>query len=263
MHPTASGLARDLTAGLVVFLVALPLCLGIALASDAPLFSGVVAGVIGGVVVGLLSGSHTSVSGPAAGLTAVVAAQIVALGSFEAFLLAVTLAGLIQIALGLARAGFLAAFFPASVVQGLLAAIGVILILKQVPHLVGWDADPEGDFRFVQPDRETTFSELARVLDGLGLGPGAAVIGLSSLALLVAWDRVKWLKASVVPAPLVVVLYGVGMVLLFRRLGDPWAVDPSHLVAVTAAADPAGFLGFFRQPDASQLANPAVYLAAA
>jgi carbonic anhydrase len=115
---------RDLAAGLVVFLVALPLCLGVALASGAPLFSGVLAGIIGGIVVGSLSGSQSSVSGPAAGLTAIVAVQIVSLGSFQTFLLAVMVAGLIQIGLGLARAGFIAAFFPSSVIKGLLAAIG-------------------------------------------------------------------------------------------------------------------------------------------
>src|SRR5947208_17056720 len=138
---TAPARLRDLTAGVVVFLAALPLCLGIALASNAPLVSGLLAGIIGGVVVGLLSGSHTSVSGPAAGLTAVVAAQIAALGSFETFLLAVVLAGLVQIGLGLARAGFVAAFFPSAVIKGLLAAIGVIIVLKQVPHVVGRDPD--------------------------------------------------------------------------------------------------------------------------
>jgi len=150
----------DIKAGLVVFFVALPLCLGIALASGAPLVSGLLAGIVGGIVVGLFSGSHTSVSGPAAGLTAVVAAQILSLGSFSAFLLAVILAGLIQIALGLAKGGFIATFFPSSVIKGLLAAIGVIIILKQIPHLVGHDLDPEGEMSFFQPDFETTFSEL-------------------------------------------------------------------------------------------------------
>lgn len=135
-------LPRDLTAGLVVSLVALPLCLGVALASNAPLFSGLLAGIIGGIVVGILSGLHTSVSGPAPGLTAIVAAQLATLGSFEAFLLAVMIAGIIQIVLGLIRAGSLSAFFPSSVVQGLLAAIGVILILKQIPHLLGHDTTP-------------------------------------------------------------------------------------------------------------------------
>src|SRR4051794_14411346 len=151
--PQPSTPARGLTAGLVVFLVALPLCLGVALASGAPLFAGLLAGIVGGILVGLLSGSHTSVSGPAAGLTAVVAAQIAALGSFPTFLLALLLAGFFQVALGLARAGFVAAFFPSSVIKGLLAAIGVILVLKQIPHVVGHDPDPEGDMAFDQPDR--------------------------------------------------------------------------------------------------------------
>src|SRR6185436_13481553 len=167
-----STLFRDLSAGMVVFLVALPLCLGVALASDAPLFSGLVAGIVGGILVGMLSGSQTSVSGPAAGLTAIVAAQIASLGSFPAFLLAVVLAGLLQIGLGIARAGFISAFFPSSVIKGLLAAIGVILILKQIPHVLGHDADPEGDMGFFQADNENTFSEFAQLLGDLH--PGAA-----------------------------------------------------------------------------------------
>ncbi|MCA9690262.1 MAG: SulP family inorganic anion transporter, partial [Myxococcales bacterium] len=134
-----SALGRDLTAGLVVFLVALPLCLGIALASGAPLFSGIVSGIVGGLIVGFVGGSHTSVSGPAAGLTAIVLAQLAALGSFEALLLAVLIAGVMQIGLGLARAGALATFVPTSVIKGLLAAIGVILVLKQFPHVLGHD----------------------------------------------------------------------------------------------------------------------------
>jgi carbonic anhydrase/SulP family sulfate permease len=180
--PLSATLPRDLTSGLVVFLVAVPLCLGIALASGAPLLSGVSAGIVGGILVGMLSGSHTSVSGPAAGLTAVVAAQIVALGSFPAFLLAVVLAGLIQIGMGLARAGFLAAFFPSSLIKGLLAAIGVILILKQIPHLFGHDPDPEGDLAFQQPDHENTFSEIARTIGDIY--SGAAAIGLLSIVVL-------------------------------------------------------------------------------
>lgn len=258
--PSPAPPARDLTAGLVVFLVALPLCLGVALASNAPLFSGLLAGIVGGILVGLLSGSHTSVSGPAAGLTAVVAAQIAALGSFETFLLAVVLAGLIQIALGLVRAGFVAAFFPSSVIKGLLAAIGVILVLKQVPHVVGHDPDPEGDLAFEQPDRENTFTEL--VATAVDIHPGAAVIGLLSVALLVLWDRAKRLKKSPVPVPLVVVLLGVGLSLLFRELGGVWAVGPDHRVQVPVADSPAAFLGFLRLPDFSRWASPAVYTAA-
>jgi len=258
--PSLATLPRDFTAGLVVFLVAVPLCLGIALASGAPLLSGVLAGIVGGILVGMLSGSHTSVSGPAAGLTVIVAAQIVALGSFPSFLLAVVLAGLIQIGLGLARAGFIAAFFPSSVIKGLLAAIGVILILKQIPHLFGHDPDSEGDLAFQQPDHENTFSELARTIGDIHLG--AAAIGLVSIAVLVVWARWKPLKNSVVPAPLIVVLLGVGISQLFRQLGVDWVIEPSHLVQVPVADSLTGFLGFLQLPDFSQWSNPAVYTAA-
>jgi carbonic anhydrase/SulP family sulfate permease len=177
--PRPSAIAADITSGTVVFLVALPLCLGVALASGAPLVSGILAGIIGGIVVGSLSGSSTSVSGPAAGLTAIVAVQLKTLGSFEPFLLAVLIAGLIQIGLGIARAGFIAAFFPTSVIKGLLAAIGAILILKQIPHVLGHDTDPEGEMAFFQPDHENTFSELARLLEDLH--PGAALVGILSV----------------------------------------------------------------------------------
>jgi carbonic anhydrase len=257
---SSSTLLRDLTAGLVVFLVAVPLCLGIALASGAPLLSGVLAGIVGGILVGVLSGSHTSVSGPAAGLTAVVSAQIVSLGSFTAFLLALVLAGLIQMVLGLARAGFLAAFFPSSAIKGLLAAIGVILVLKQIPHLFGHDPDPEGEMAFQQLDHETTFSELVRTIGDIH--PGAAVIGLVSIAVLVVWGKWKPLKNSVIPAPLVVVLLGVGISQLFRQVGGDWVIEPSHLVQVPVADSLAGFFGFFQLPDFSQWSNPAVYTAA-
>jgi len=154
---------KDFIAGLVVFLVALPLCLGIALASEAPLASGLLAGIIGGLIVGSLSGSNTSVSGPAAGLTAVVAVQITALGSFEAFLTAVFLAGIIQIGFGILKAGALSAFFPSSVIKGLLAAIGTILILKQIPHFFGDDNDFEGEMSFIQPEQQNTFSEIVTI----------------------------------------------------------------------------------------------------
>ncbi|MCE9564348.1 MAG: bifunctional SulP family inorganic anion transporter/carbonic anhydrase [Planctomycetes bacterium] len=251
---------HDLTAGLVVFLVALPLCLGVALASGAPLFSGLLAGIIGGILVGLLSGSHSSVSGPAAGLTAVVAAQIVSLGSFDAFLLAVVFAGVIQIGLGLARAGFVAAFFPSSVIKGLLAAIGIILILKQIPHVVGHDPDPEGDMAFGQPDQQNTFTELIETISDIQ--PGAALIGVLSVLLLVGWDRSKRLKKSAVPAPLIVVLFGVGLTQLFRYFGDFWSIEQTHLVQVPAADSAADFFRFLRLPDFSQWANPAIYLAA-
>lgn len=257
---TPSTLPRDLTAGLVVFLVALPLCLGVALASNAPLFAGLLAGIVGGILVGLLSGSHTSVSGPAAGLTVIVTSQIASLGSFQAFLLAVIIAGLIQIVLGFVRAGFLAAFFPNSVIKGLLAAIGVILILKQIPHLVGYHADPVGDLAFRQPDHQNTFSELVQLVGEVH--PGSAAIGLLSIAVLVLWDRWKPLKGSVIPAPLMVVLLGVGISLLLTQLGESWAMEPIHLVQVPVAGSISGFVGFIQLPDFSQWSNTAVYFAA-
>lgn len=251
---------RDLVAGLVVFLVALPLCLGVALASNAPLFSGVLTGIIGGIVVGILSGSHSSVSGPAAGLTAIVAAQIMSLGSFETFLLAVVIGGLIQIGLGLAKAGFLSKFVPSSVIKGLLAAIGAILILKQIPHVLGHDTDPEGDMAFVQPDHYNTFSELGTLFLGQ-IHPGAVVIGLSSIALLLFWDKCKPLRQSVIPPQLIVVVLGVVASLLFNRLGGQWVIEASHLVQVPVAENIGGFVGFLKLPDFSQLLNPAVYMA--
>jgi MFS superfamily sulfate permease-like transporter len=251
---------KDLSAGLVVFLVALPLCLGVALASNAPLFAGIVAGIIGGVLVGVLSGSHTSVSGPAAGLTAIVAAQIGKLGSFDVFLLAVMLAGVLQIILGACRAGFIAAFFPSSVIKGLLAAIGVILILKQIPHVFGHDPDPEGDMGFSQFDDENTFTELWSTL--FDIQPGAALVGVLSILLMMFWEKIKFLKNSVVPAPLVVVLLGVGVSMLLKQAGGAWAIEASHMVQVPVAKDLGAFVGFLVFPNFSALGNPAVYGAA-
>lgn len=252
-------LPRDLTAGLVVFLVALPLCLGVALASNAPLFSGLLAGIVGGIVVGILSQSHTSVSGPAAGLTAIVAAQVVALGSFETFLLAVMVGGVIQIGLGLARAGSLSAFFPSSVIKGLLAAIGVILVLKQIPHVLGHDTDPEGEMSFSQPDHENTLTEIYAMLSDLH--PGAAVIGLLSIALLIVWGKIPLLKKSIFPAPLVVVLLGIGLSQMFKLWFGGWEIEASHLVQVPVSNGLGEFVGFLRLPDFSQWSNPAVYTA--
>jgi carbonic anhydrase len=255
----SSTIPRDLTAGLVVFLVALPLCLGIALASGAGAFAGLLSGIIGGILVGALSGSHTSVSGPAAGLTAIVAVQISTLG-FPAFLLCVLIAGVIQIVLGIARAGFIASLFPTSVIKGLLAAIGVILILKQIPHLLGRDLDYEGDFAFLQKDKENSFTEIYQSVMNPHLG--AATVGLASIALLILWDRIKLLKKSIIPAPLIVVLLGVGLNMLLRTWGGDWLIDPSHLVDVPVATDLSGFLGFLQSPDFTQWLNPSIYAAA-
>ncbi len=247
---TAETFPRDLAAGFSVFLVALPLCLGIALASDAPPLSGLIAGIVGGVVVGIASRSHTSVSGPAAGLTTVVAAQIAALGSYEAFLAALVVAGLLQIVAGACRLGFLAEFVPNNVVKGLLAAIGLILILKQIPHVLGHDTDPEGDMSFRQPDRENTFSELVEIVGDLHWG--ATVVGLSSFALLMFWHRIGPLARSKVPSTVFVVLIGLGLNSLFTMLGEPWRIGPSHLIQIP---DLTGSTGSLWQPP-----NPAKWL---
>ncbi|HMP03053.1 MAG TPA: SulP family inorganic anion transporter [Gemmatales bacterium] len=251
---------RDLLAGLVVFFVALPLCLGIALASGAPLFSGLIAGIVGGLVVGVISKSQTSVSGPAAGLTAVVAAQIAGLGTFDSFLLAVFFAGLFQMGLGLARCGAIADFVPNAVIKGLLAAIGIILILKQIPHLLGDDTALEGDFSFFQVNQETTFSEFLVIMENYDVG--AIAIGLSSLLLLIAWERIKWLKQSPVPAPLVVVLWGGMMVQFLSLFEQPWLVEQKHLVDVPVVESLGSVHDLLRFPDFEQWRNPRVYLAA-
>ena len=256
--PQPSG--RDLVAGLVVFLVALPLCLGIAMASGATAMSGLVSGIVGGLVVGALSSSHVSVSGPAAGLAAIVAAQISGLGSFEAFLLAVVLAGALQLALGLARGGTVANFVPNNVLKGLLAAIGVLLILKQLPHLLGHDADYMGDETFEQQGGENTFTALWTAAQGAL--PGAALVGFVSLGILLAWDRSRW-KKSLVPGSLVAVLVGVVISEVLRATGSTWAIAPSHLVAVpVVGVDVPRYVDLLRFPDLTRLTDPAVYVAA-
>jgi len=260
---SGSALASDLKSGLVVFLVALPLCLGIAQGSGdgVPLMAGILAGIVGGLIVGALSGSHTSVSGPAAGLTAVVAHQLGVLGSFEAFLLAVVLSGILQLVLGFCKAGSLAAFFPSSVIKGLLAAIGVILILKQIPHLVGDDKDYEGDSSFDQQDQRNTFTELLDVLEG-EWHYGALIVGLSSMGVLLMWDRVKVLKNSLLPGPVIVVIFGVLLNLLFRLVGGPVIEAKDHLVEIPVLESITQIDGLLTYPDFSQLGTPAVYVAA-
>ncbi len=258
--PFRETIARDLTAGLVVFLVALPLCLGIALASGAPLFSGLVSGIVGGLLVGAISRSPTSVSGPAAGLAAIVATQISTLNSFETFLLAVFIAGLIQIGLSIARAGVIGLFFPTSVIKGLLVAIGVLLILKQIPHLLGHDSNPSGEMSFRQFDQKNTFTELISIFGDFHIG--AAAIGLFSMILLLLWDRSKLLNKLRIPGPLVVVLLGVFINWLFQTFGDPWRVGPTHLVQVPVTESLAAFARSLQRPDFSQWNNPAVFSAA-
>ncbi len=247
---TSKSLVRDLTAGIVVFLVALPLCLGVALASNAPLFSGLLAGIIGGILVGILSGSHSSVSGPAAGLTAVVAMQIAALGSFQAFLMALAIAGVMQVVLGLARLGIIAEFIPSSVIKGLLAAIGVILIMKQLPIVVGYRNAGVGAEGW----------NFSAILAQLHLG--SAIIGIASIVILEIWSHSPVLKKSQIPSPLIVVLLGIGMSSLFKLFQGELVLDASLLVQVPVAASIKEFFGFLQLPDFAQLAKPVIYTSA-
>lgn len=253
-----TNLRYDLPAGFVTALVALPLCIGIAKASGAPVFAGLLAGVIGGIIVGAISQSQTSVTGPAAAMIAIVATQIQTLGSFETFLLAVFISGLLQIALGVLKAGELSAFFPSSVVKGLLAAIGVILILKQIPHLAGRDANPEGAMAFDQPNEQNTFTELLEVVTG-NVHPGALCVGLVCLAVLLIWDRFESLKKLVIPGPLVATLVGVGLMTAFQSLGGSWTIGPTHLVDIQLPQEGQSWASFLTGPDFSQILNPSVY----
>lgn len=252
----------DAPSGVVVFFVAVPLCLGIALASGAPLFSGLIAGIVGGLVVGAVSGSALGVSGPAAGLTVIVLAAIQDLG-FSAFLLAVVFAGAIQIALGAARAGVIAYFFPSSVIKGMLAGIGIIIILKQIPHALGHDSDPEGDLAFAQPDGDTTISAFNSMLGDFE--PSAILISVTALVILLAWETkaIKQLAISkVVQGPLVAVTTGVLIQWLSARFAPSFALEPSHLVEVPVASSWADLTGFLTFPDWSQIGNPAIYVTA-
>ncbi|MFT4843766.1 MAG: carbonic anhydrase [Planctomycetota bacterium] len=255
-----ANIGHDLVAGLVVFLVALPLCLGIAHASGAPLQAGLISGIIGGLVIGWLSGSHTSVSGPAAGLAAIVITQIQSLGSFEAFLMAVMLSGFLQIVFGALRFGGLGDYFPNSVVKGLLAAIGVLLILKQLPHLLGHDEDYEGDMSFAQADGENTFSSLQRAM--MQVVPGATMVGLVSLAILIFWGRTR-LKKLLLPGALCAVVIGTVINELMVMTGSAWAITESHLVTVPVVlAKTMGWADLLHLPDFSRCFDPAVLQAA-
>ncbi|MCD9186523.1 MAG: hypothetical protein LUM44_08820 [Pyrinomonadaceae bacterium] len=233
----------DLAAGLVVFFVAVPLCLGIALASGAPLFSGIVAGIIGGLVVGVLSKSQLSVSGPAAGLAAIVLAAITDLGAFDIFLCAVIIAGVIQLTLGFLKAGSIANYFPSNVIEGMLAGIGLIIILKQLPHAVGYDRDYEGSESFAGIDGGNTFSFLADAVNFIT--PGAVVIAVISIGLMLVWEKVDFLKKiKVLPGPLVAVVVGVLLNELFVVTNSPLAITKEHLVSLPV---PASFSDFFAQ----------------
>ena len=252
-------LGRDLIAGVVVFLVALPLCLGIAQASGATAISGLISGVVGGLVVAAISRSPVSVSGPAAGLAATVAVQIKDLG-FDGFLLAVMIAGALQIVLGFVRGGQIANFVPNNVLKGLLAAIGILLILKQFPHLVGHDSDYEGDEAFVQTDGDNTFTALATAWRKLI--PGAAILGFASLSVLVAWDKSR-LKKSLVPGPLVAVLLGVVLNEILLATGSALAVtSQDHLVHLPVLGENGlGLGGLVQFPAFGRLFESGVWIA--
>ena len=254
----------DFPAGLVVFLVALPLCLGIALASGAPLFSGIIAGVMGGIVCGIVSGSPLGVSGPAAGLTVIVLSAISSLGSYEVFLVSVVLAGVLQILFGLLKAGIIGYYFPSSVIKGMLAAIGLILILKQIPHALGFDKDLIGDEEFMQSDKRNTFSEIWYAL--IYHSKGAIIISIVSLAILLLFDRPFMKKIALfrfIPGALIVVIAGILINYLFTLFIPEFALTGEHLVTLPAAQNPNEFLGFFTAPDWSAgLSNPKVYVTA-
>lgn len=258
-----SNLKQDLPASIVVFLVALPLCLGIALASGAPLFSGIIAGIVGGTIVALLSGSPLGVSGPAAGLAIIVLNAIQDLGAYETFLLAVVLGGAIQLGLGFARAGVIGYYFPNSVIRGMLSGIGIIIFLKQIPHAFGYDDDPEGDFAFSQVDGHNTLSEIAYTFDSIT--PGALIIAVLSLAILIIWETPfmkKMTISRIIQGPLLVVLMGVGLNMAFAG-NEALRLDPIHLVTIPVAGSFSSFLGQFTAPDFSQIFNMQVWTIAA
>lgn len=247
----------DLPASAVVFLVAIPLCLGIALASGAPLFSGIIAGIVGGIVVGMISESQLMVSGPAAGLVAIVVGAIATLGSFRAFLVSVVLGGVLQVILGMLGAGVIGYAFPMAVIKGMLAAIGIILILKQVPHALGYDADFPGDEAFRQANSETTFSSLGTALERIH--PGALTLSVLSLVLLVLWDTRAFKRFKLVPGPLVAVLVATVLNLAFGASMPNLQLTGNHLVTLPVATSFGELAQLFVFPDWSSLGNPDVW----
>lgn len=259
-------LKGDLSASLVVFLVALPLCLGIGLASTGRpelVFSGIIAGIIGGIIVGFFSGSHVGVSGPAAGLVVIVLGAISTLKSFEALLLAVLLAGIIQLVAGFLKAGIISYYFPSSVIKGMLAAIGLTLILKEIPHALGYDKDFIGDFTLSQSDGHNTFSELYYAF--IYNSPGAITISVVSLALLIVFEQPFMRRVGLfrfLPGALFVVLTGIFLNMLFGSAKPAWVLEGEHLVQLPVANSLSDFVSFFRFPDFSQLSNPDVYVVA-
>ena len=253
---------NDLPASIVVFFVALPLCLGIALASGAPLFSGLIAGIIGGIVVGALSGSKIGVSGPAAGLAAIVLTAIGSVGGYENFLVAVVLGGVIQIIFGFLKAGIIGYYFPSSVIKGMLTGIGIIIILKQIPHFFGYDANPEGDFAFFQVDGENTFSEIFKSLNNISLG--STIIGLIGLGILLLWSTVLSKKGKIfnlIQGPLVAVVAGI-VYFFVTDSESKYGISASHLVSVPVPDNLDSFLGQFSFPNFNAITNPEIWVVA-
>lgn len=256
------NIKSDLPASVVVFFVALPLCLGIALASGAPLFSGLIAGIIGGIVVGALSGSNIGVSGPAAGLAAIVLTAIGALGGFENFLVAVVLGGIIQLIFGILKAGIIGYYFPSSVIKGMLTGIGIIIILKQIPHFFGYDPDPEGDWAFFQVDGENTFSGILNTVNNIS--PGATLVAIVGLSILLLWDKVLSKKGKIfqlIQGPLVAVAVGIIFFVLTQN-SSVLAISSDHLVSVPIPEDAASFFGQFSFPNFAAITNPDVWITA-
>ena len=255
-----SNLKYDVPASIVVFLVAVPLCLGIALASGAPLFSGIIAGIVGGIVVGALSGSQLGVSGPAAGLAVIVLTAIQDLGSFDIFLMAVVLGGVFQLLLGFAKAGIIGYYFPSSVIKGMLSGIGIIIILKQIPHAFGYDKDYEGSLTFASADGHNTLSQLYYMLEAVS--PGAVIITVASLAILVLWEQAFMKKIrlfQIIQGPLIVVSLGIILNLIFQNIPS-LALNADQMVAIPVAENISGFFAQFTFPGFSQITNSAVWI---
>jgi MFS superfamily sulfate permease-like transporter len=253
---------NDLPASIVVFFVALPLCLGIALASGAPLFSGLIAGIIGGVVVGSISGSKIGVSGPAAGLAAIVLTAIGTLGSYENFLVAVVLGGIIQLIFGFLKAGIIGYYFPSSVIKGMLTGIGIIIILKQIPHFFGYDIDPEGDFAFFQVDGENTFSEIFKTVNNISLG--STIIGLIGLGILLLWSNFLSKKGkffNLIQGPLVAVVAGI-IYFFVTDSESKYGISASHLVSVPVPDNFDSFISQFSFPNFGAISNPEIWVVA-
>lgn len=258
-----SNFRSDLPAGFVVFLVALPLCLGVALASGAPLFSGIIAGIIGGIVVGYLSGSPLGVSGPAAGLAVIVLTSIQQLGAFEAFLLAVIISGVIQILLGILQAGIVGYFFPSSVIKGMLAAIGIIIAFKQLPHAAGYDNVIDGEISFIDHTPvqagENIFSEIIHMMSYINVG--ALIITAVAFGILLLWET-RYFKSksvfTIIPGGLVAVVSGIILQLIFRNI-PVLALSDKMLVNLPIPSEVGGITGLLTFPDFSRLLDPQVY----